>query len=129
MFANVIRWYTFQILIWGLRTGRNDVIEAYWDLVYLYKFGLPEIKVDLVIPWPPQPQPDPSPLYGSLVRDSLLLDMLDLAMGDPNPQPDSFIKLLGNNQIRLTAVKKLIDHYRKVIPQITAEIQRLEGLQ
>jgi hypothetical protein len=129
MLANLIRWYTFQMLIGAIRTRRNHFIEAYWDLVYIYRFGLPDLKVELQIPWPPQPQPDPSPEYWNFGHDILLLDILDLVMGDPNPQPSSWIKLLGSSQFRIAAATNLLNHFKLAIPQLEAEIQRLEGLQ
>jgi hypothetical protein len=129
MLANLIRGYTFQILIWGLRTGREDILEHYWTLVYLYRYGLPEIKDELPILWPPQPQPDPSPEHWSFGSDILLLDILDLFLGDPNPHPNSWIRLLGSPQLRLTAATNLLNHFKAAIPRLDAEVQRLEGLQ
>jgi hypothetical protein len=132
MFAHLFRQYTFQILIEILQTWRDDrrkeLIEAYWTLIYLSKYVLPKIIAELPIFWPPQPQPDPAWMYGGLVRDTLFIDILNLFLGDPNPQPNSWIQILRNNQLRLTAVRNLLSHFQTAIPQLNAEIQRLEGL-
>ena len=111
-----------------------SLFEAYWEIRILEELGLfktpdPEGPIDGPSPFSLQPQPGPSPMSGSLFRDSLLLDTLHLAMGDPHPQPDSWIQALGNKQIRINSAKKLRDHLKKAIPQLEAEAKRLEGLQ
>jgi hypothetical protein len=105
--------------------------EAYWDILYIYRFGLPKIPVGELegpSPFQSQPQTEPSPMSGSFVRDFMLLDVLEHAMGDPHPQPDSFITLLGNKQMRITSARNLRDHLKKAIPQLEAEVKRLEKL-
>ncbi|MDR4516319.1 MAG: hypothetical protein MRK00_02850 [Nitrosomonas sp.] len=71
--------------------------DAYWDLMYIYKFGLPEIPVpEIKGPFPPEPQPDPSPIELS-VPNSLLKhdpDPQPAVFGDPDPQPN--ISLVEN---------------------------------
>lgn len=151
MFAYLIRQIMIEILHRARRQIENeggwyasnpdnwpqslkDLIEAYWDVKIFEKYGLlktpdPEGPIEGLSPLSLQPQPEPSPMSGSLFRDSLLLDVLDLAMGDPNPQPDSWIQVLGNKQIRINSAKKLRDHFKKAIPQLEAEAKRLEKLQ
>ena len=131
MFAYLFRWYAFQLLIELFRTWQEDrrkeLIDGYWTLDYLSRYVLPKLIAELPIFWPPQPQPDPSWMYGGLVRDSLLLDVLAHAMGDPHPQPSSWIQALGNSQIRLAAVRSMLSHLQGAIRRLDAEIHSLEG--
>ena len=143
MLSDFIRAVAYQILAYiaqrvgaeGVPPGNpstlpqwlKDLLEAYWDIVYWYRFGLPKIP----IPDPEGPLPGPSPVSGSgnFVRDFLLLDILEHAMGDPHPQPNSWIQTLGNKQIRITAAVNLRDQLKAAIPQLEAEVERLERLQ
>jgi hypothetical protein len=135
MLANLIRELTYQILVEigrraaGAITSSSpapawlqNLIEAYWDLAYWYKHGFPLIPV----PDPEEPLPTPSPMSGSFIRDTLLLDVFELAMGDPHPQPSSLSKLIGNNEIRITAVKNLLEQINRAVPQLEAEIRDLQ---
>ena len=74
--------------------------DAYWDLMYIYKFGLPEIPVpEIKGPFPPEPQPDPSPIDLSGLNTLTQHDPepQPAVFGDPDPQPN--ISLFENGAL------------------------------
>jgi hypothetical protein len=105
--------------------------EYYWDLMYLYRFGLPKIlgleELD-IMRWWNRPQPDPLPFWNSGI-ESLFLDVLDAALGDPHPQPYILREIYGNTDARLNSVKKLSVFYENALVRLNEELTRLEQLQ
>lgn len=117
------------LLVYCTREELN--CAAYWDLMYVYKFGLPKIplleELDL-LRWWNRPRPDPSPFENTGI-DSLLLEVVGVALGDPNPQPNVLANIYGNTAVRLDSVKRLGVFYQNTLAQLNLERERLEQLQ
>lgn len=98
----------------------------FWDLQYLYKFGIPRIPPpELAIPFPPQPQPDPSPIDRLRLHEEILVGLVGVVDGDPDPEPN-LGAILRNRSIRLNAAKNLSQRLNIAIQQLDKEILRLE---
>ena len=136
MIEQIIRRYILDLLSFGAQTGsqgiRREIVESFWDLQYLYRFGIPEIPS----PLPPKgPETDPNPADQIYLRDDLIFEltnaMLDVGnvrprRGDPSPQP-SLISKLGQTEFRIAGAKKLAERLSKAQALLSEEIIRLEN--
>lgn len=105
------------------RPVREESARLFWDLQYLYRFGVfrvPESPLPI-----PVPQPDPPPGARLRVHEDLLFDLLSAALGDPNPQPN-IPGVLGNRQVRLAAAKDASKRLAAAQQMLNREIARLE---
>jgi len=132
-----IRHVAIQLLASGLQEGnprrRASILEAYWDLMYLYRFGLPVPVTVPEIHFPPIPGPDPLPI--SIARDHslLLFELVNLVVGDPepepvlvgDPEPQPNLKTFLGREARLAAVKALHERLTRAVKLADVEITRL----
>jgi hypothetical protein len=130
--VDAFRQLTLDLLVGAIRhpnaTIRRQLAEAFWDLQYLYKFGIPKLPPPEGIgPYPPRPQPDPSPLDRIRVHEELLLGLVDVFDGDPNPEPN-LQGILRDKGIRLAAAKALSQRLTGALQGLNKEIARLERL-
>lgn len=97
-------------------------IELYWDLMYLYKYGLPQIQGPILIPYA-----EPTPmLEWQRETDALLFDLISIAAGDPSPQP-SLQAALQDRATRLEAAKGAYLHHEEALGALEQEISALEA--
>lgn len=86
---------------------RNLYAEMFWDLQYLYKFGIPRVPPpELTVPFPPQPQPYPSPIDRLRLHEQILVGLVSAIDGDPDPEPN-LEKVLRNRSKRDCTFAKL----------------------
>jgi hypothetical protein len=110
MATNYFRYVIFPLLVDGLR-AEGKLADAYWDLMYIRKFGVWRIP-DLDVPKIGGPDPEDYNL--------LLFDLIDHVSGDPEPQPNLFSK-----KVRLAAVKSLRERLVSAVKLADVEIKRL----
>lgn len=130
MLSDIIRRTALEQLVAAVRHPnarvRDLYAEMFWDLQYLYKFGIPRVPPpELTIPFPPQPQPDPSPVDRLRLHEELLVGLVSAIDGDPEPQPN-LEAILRNRSIRLNAAKNLSQRLNTAMQQLNKEILRLE---
>jgi len=130
MLEQFIRRLSLDLMVEAVRhtdpTARKQFAEVYWDLLYLYRFGLPRITgLDkLPGPFPPQPQPDPLPMARISVLEEAVFHLAGAAFGDPEPEPNIF----SSKAIRLAGAKNLSARLATAQRRLNAEIARLEAL-
>lgn len=125
MLTNVIRSAALDLLIRGVRERDQDLIALFWDLQYIIKFGLlPPPRLVL-----PQPQPDPSPIDSIRLHEELLVGLVDVVAGDPNPQPNlpSLGSFLRDKAIRLKAAEGLAKRLEAALGHLKEEITALKS--
>ena len=113
------------IAVFAGRVPGVDAARWFWDLKYLYHFGLPKLPPLLPMPWPPGPQPDPDP--ASLAQrvsalEQLVFELIDVGR-DPSPQPSQSVLL--NREIRLESVKRMTKQFETGLQQLAEEQKRL----
>ena len=106
-----------------VREGDESLVPYFWDLMYLYRYGLGHLQIPHS-PIPPLPTPDPSPPRE--VHDRLLFELFNALLGDPNPQPN-LVGMLGAREARLAGAKALQSRVNTAQQHLAAEIGRLEG--
>ena len=127
---NIIRQVALDLLVGAVRNEdsrvRRELVELFWDLQYIYRFGVPRV------PSPDIPLPVPSILQLALdsseriqLHQEVLLGLLDEIAGDPSPQP-SLQNILYDQQVRLAAAKGLNQRLEFALKQVNQEIERLE---
>jgi hypothetical protein len=103
----------------------REVLVLFWDLQYLYKYG---IVTDLTPSLPhstPFADPTPTPVLERLgFHDELLFNMMGALADDPEPEP-GILSVLGNREIRLVAAKGLAERLESGLESVKAEIDRL----
>jgi len=105
---------------------REELSLLFWDLLNIYRFGLPELpKPEPIIPFPPQPQPDPSPIDRLMIHEEILFGLIDIVKGDPSPQP-SIAGVLNNTEIRLKSAKNLSQRLNTAMKELNQEIASLQ---
>ncbi|HBL13324.1 MAG TPA: hypothetical protein DD379_18370 [Cyanobacteria bacterium UBA11162] len=130
MLNDLIRQQALEWLVGAIRHPdpkvRNLLAELFWDLQYIYRFGIPKIPpAELQIPWPPQPQPDPSPLDRLRLHENILMGLVDIYAYEPDPETNlSYV--LRDRTIRLTAAKGLSQRLNTALQQLDKEIAQLE---
>lgn len=110
--------------------ARRQFAEAFWDLQYLYKFGIPKLpppEPGIIGPYPPRPQPDPSPFDRLHLHEQILLGLVDVLDGDPDPQPN-LQNVLRDKGIRLAAARALSQRLTTAVQGLSKELARLERL-
>jgi hypothetical protein len=105
----------------GDEEARQELVVNYWDRQFLRKYGLFKI---------PQGQwgdldPEPNITFRLGLYDYLLSGLINIAAGDPDPQPN-LVGLLIDPRLRLAAAKQLIPRLNKAIDGIGKEIEALE---
>jgi hypothetical protein len=117
MLNQIIRRTALSLLVRG-------EIGLYWDLVYIYKYGLPKIE------WPfPSPFEEPTPtptIEWQRETDALLFDLVNIVAGDPSPQP-SLQALLNDRGPRLDAAKRAYQQHEEALGALEQEIELLQG--
>ncbi|SFI53070.1 hypothetical protein [Jannaschia pohangensis] len=130
---------------------QKEIIAAFWDLQYMARFGAPEIKLTpnpdgpfppwpipfpwprpfprpwpLPFPWPlPWPQPGPDPLpYDRGFAEDLVLEMIDVNLGDPSPQP-SLMTALKDIKPRRAAAKAALARHLDAAKQLERAIEKM----
>ena len=125
MLAQIIRRLALEAL-----AGRADIGLSFWDLKYIYHFGIPKLPptVPVPVPWPgPQPDPDPTSLAQRVeILEGLVFDLIDVP-DDPSPQPSKSVLL--NRELRLESVKRLTTQFETAVKQLKEEQQRLTTTQ
>lgn len=102
-------------------TKRLAITQAYWELRYLYEFGLFPPDADASdIQLPERTWPDPSPETSI----GILFDMLDALSGNPNPEP-AISSVLKNKAARLAAAKAVAKRMRAAHAVVSAEVARV----
>lgn len=126
MLPQIIRRLALEAL-----AGRAPAGLSFWDLKYIYHFGLPTIPptVPAPIPWPTGPEPDPDPT--SLAKrvatlEDLVFDLIDVPQ-DPSPQPSRVVLL--NRELRLQSVRRLTEQFETAVKQLSEEEKRLTSNQ
>jgi hypothetical protein len=112
----------------GNPATRSRLAEAYWDLQYFYKYGVPDIRDYMKLiepPFPSQPQPDPSPIDAIARLEGLVFDLSKIALGDPHPEPN-ITSVLGDRAARLSGAKFLSARLTKALKALNKEIEQLQ---
>ncbi len=122
---NLVRRTALELLIRGVTKNDDELILFFWDLQYLYKFGLPEIVPPEIPVDFNDPQPDPSPIERLQVNESILSQLIDVVAGDPSPQP-SLQSVLKDTNIRLSSAKKFAENLNNSLKMVNLEIEELE---
>ncbi len=107
---------------------RNRLAEAFWDLQYFYKYGVPDIRDYMRLiepPFPSQPRPDPSPIDSITRLEGLVFDLAKVALGDPHPEPN-ITSVLGDKAARLNGAKFLSARLTKALKALNKEIEQLQ---
>jgi hypothetical protein len=128
MLDSIIREMTLDLIVGAVRhhdpAERRRLAGLYWDLMYIYRFGILRVP----IPNPSAPLPNPSPEGRVRVHEEVLFGLLDTVdRGDPDPEP-SITTLVANKSIRLSAAKALAVRLTTAQQQLGKEIERLEAL-
>ncbi len=128
MLNEIVKQAAFDLLVQGIRENRSEVAELFWDLQYIYKFGIFSIPV--------AQDPTPTPVRSVLVNpdrlqlhEDILIALIDVLLGDPTPQPNlpNVSSILFNRNIRISAIKRVISKLEDALLQANEEIKRLEG--
>lgn len=123
-----IRETALHLLVVAVREGdpaaRRRLAGLYWDLMYIYRFGIPRVE----IPNPSGPLPNPSPIDRTRIHEEVLFGLLDAVdRGDTDPEP-SITGILTDKSIRLSAAKNLTVRLTTAQQLLSREIARLEAL-
>ncbi len=103
----------------------EDPARSFWDLKYLYLYGLSEIGVPVRTPsGPPDDLSTVSVEERLLVHEKLIMGLIDIAAGDPTPQP-SLQAILQDREARLAAASGLAEQLDSKLDQVKEEIKRL----
>lgn len=103
--------------------GRGNA-AAYWDLIYLYRFGLPKVEGPH-FPNPLDPVKAPIADEVALHRD-ILFSLVDGLAGDPTPQPN-LVGLLADRAPRLQGARRALKRHEDAIVRIRSDIAALES--
>jgi hypothetical protein len=100
---------------------------SFWDLKYIYHFGIPKLPPTMPapVPWPPGPQPDPDPTSLAArvaILEQLVFDLIDVP-ADPSPQPAKSVLL--NRELRLESVRRLTEQFETGLKQLNEEQKQL----
>lgn len=130
MLNDLIRRLALELLVGAVRHPdpkvRSQLAELFWDLQYIYRFGIPKIPpLELQRPWPPQPQPDPSPIDRLGLHEDILMGLVDIYAYDPTSETN-LSSVLRDRTIRLAAAKGLTQRLNTALQQLDKEIARLE---
>jgi hypothetical protein len=118
MLAEIIRRLALESL-----AGRGPTGISFWDLKYIYHFGIPKLPPTepAPVPWPrvPQPDPDPTSLAARVtILEQLVFDLIDVP-ADPTPQPSKSV--LVNRELRLESVRRLTEQFETGLKQLHEE--------
>ncbi|NER51292.1 MAG: hypothetical protein F6J92_32415 [Symploca sp. SIO1A3] len=137
MLDNIVKQTALALLVRAVRDPdpkvREELIRLFWDLQYIYRFGIPEIPnlIRNLDPTPtptiplPQPQPDPSPIDRLMIHEEILFGLIDIFKGDPSPDPN-IAGVLRNTEIRLKAAKDLSQRLNTAMVGLNKEIESLQ---
>jgi hypothetical protein len=105
---------------------RGNAAIGFWDLKYIYLFGLPEVPPAAVPgPFPPEPQPDPASLAQRVqVLETIVFDLVGGRTADPSPQP-SRQSVFQDTKLQLEAVERLTKRFESGLQQLKQEHDRL----
>jgi hypothetical protein len=109
--------------------GRAPSGIGFWDLQYLYRFGVPTIPSAVFsrLTIPPV-QPDTNELAERVqLHEEILFTLVSPTANDLNPQP-SLEAVVGDRAARLEAARGLATRLELGLKQVSLEIQRLEKL-
>ena len=121
MATDLFRTIALHLLVHGVQTRNPVIIEAYWDLMYIYKFGIWKIPEPII---PKIGGPDPSPISITQDHNLLLFELVNLVAGDPEPQPNLKTDVFSN-KVRLAAVKALRERLVSAVKLADLEMTRL----
>jgi hypothetical protein len=102
---------------------------GFWDVQYIYLYGLPEIPPAAVpAPFPPEPQRDPASLAQRVqVLETIVFDLVGGRAADPTPQP-SRQSVFPDTKLQLEAVERLTKRFESGLQQLGQEHDRLNQL-
>jgi hypothetical protein len=136
MLDSIIKQTALALLVRGV--GNEQAAKLFWDIKYLYLFGIPEIPNLIpnpelppqpfpapVIPFPPQPQPDPSPIDRLRINEDILFDLIDI-FDEGFSSQSGIAGVLRNTEIRLKAANELYQRLNTAMEGLKKEIERLE---
>lgn len=133
MLETLIKGVALDLIAGVLRhpdpSARRKFAEAYWDLQYLYRFGIPKISGidELPRPFPPEPRPHPSPIDRTKIHEEVLFGLAKALLMDPEPEPN-ISSVFGDKAVKLAAAKNLSQRLLAAEKLLTKEIARLETL-
>ena len=125
---NALRQVATDLLVHAVRESNSELLRLYWELMYLYRFGLPKIP-PLFDPNRPAPDPVPDSIYiDSRVFDSIIAKAVHdpgfgTLFGDPTPQPN--LDQFGGVRVRLDAAQALCKRLVVAVKELEHEIAEL----
>ncbi len=110
----------------------REALLLYWDLVWLYRHGLPKVP-DVDLPDPQNPDspvgplfdPTPTPIKPEarlILHDILAFDRLSNLRGDPSPQP-SIATVISDSAFRAESAKRMLVRFKEAAKALEAEIE------
>jgi hypothetical protein len=131
MLDQVIRSLALDLIAGAVRHPdpaiRARLAEAFWDLQYLYRFGIPKISGIELLPrtFPPEPGPDPFPINRLKLHEDLIFDLARAVLNDPDPEPN-ITSVVGSKVARLAGARSLSKRLAAAQKLLAKEIERLE---
>ena len=129
MIDAILRRVALDALVAAVRSSdpraRRVAVEHFWDIQYILRFGLPRLP-DPELRIPPRPEPDPPPFERLAAHEEILSALIDLQLGDPEPEPN-VVGMLRDPAVRLSAAKNLSVRLQSAIRQVRQEIETLGG--
>lgn len=108
---------------------RDLYAEMFWDLQYLYKFGIHRTSPpELNVPFGDPSHGDPSPTDRLRLHEEILVGLVSAVDDELDPQ-SNLEAVLRNRNIRLSAAKNLYERLNTAIEQLEKEIARLRQKQ
>lgn len=106
---------------------RDLYAEMFWDLQYVYKFGIHRtLPPELNVPFSSPTQGGTSPTDRLRLHEEILVGLVS-AVDDELDDPQSNLEaVLRNRSIRLAAAKNLSERLNTAIEQLDREIARLQ---
>jgi hypothetical protein len=122
MLAELLRRVSLELLVHGF-TRQNDpnvtrkFVESFWDLQYLMKFGILDLRPEVVLPPRPWPDPDPTLTHRLAIYEGAVAVLIDAVANDPDPQP-SIVNPLSDRAARKAAIENLARRLAEALPRL-----------
>ncbi len=125
MLNAIVSRVALEMLVRSISEEDSEFRRLFWDYMYLYRYGLTEFKDPVPVLSGLWQEPTPTPMLERLrLHEEVLIGLIDIAAGDPSPQP-SIQAVLHDREARLEAAKGLAQRLDSGLEQVNKEIERL----